>query len=192
MQQVAANKALHHNKHKHMMQQFAMLLATPTITLQFSGLITSQQARWPQAATQCSFIPQAVPILAPAQQWGPPPGGGSWKHSFSQWTWPPQPMQSGPARSPCPFCWKKPDDSLYPGRRAAQEAAESLLFQCGQAMDKPECLLLLRVCWHMSATFPCNKMGHMDGFTCTNYMEYKQANHQIFRKVMHKTMYPQM
>jgi hypothetical protein len=35
-------------------------------------------------------------------------------------------------------------------------------------------------------------MGHMDGFTRMNYMEYKWANHQFCRKAMLKTMYPQM
>jgi hypothetical protein len=67
MQQVAANTAQRNNDHKRMMQQFAMLLTASTATPQFAGLITGQQVGWPQAATQCSFIPQAVPILAPAQ-----------------------------------------------------------------------------------------------------------------------------
>jgi hypothetical protein len=46
--------------------------------------------------------------------------------------------------------------------------------------------------WHNSSSCPCKKPGHQDGFTCTNYLEYKQANHQFCRKAMHKTMYPNM
>ncbi len=51
-----------------MIQQFVMLSTVPTAALQFAGLIAGQQAGRPQAATQRNFIPQAVPILAPAQQ----------------------------------------------------------------------------------------------------------------------------
>ena len=44
--------------------------------------------------------------------------------------------------------------------------------------------------WHTSATCNRKKQGHQDGFTRTNYMEYKRANHPFCRKAMHKTMYP--
>jgi hypothetical protein len=44
--------------------------------------------------------------------------------------------------------------------------------------------------WHTSATCKQKKSGHQDGFTCSNYMEYKRANHPFSQKAMHKTMYP--
>ncbi len=69
----------------------------------------------------------------------------SWKHSLPQWTRPPQPTRSGPTKSPHPICQQQPDDSLYLGRHASHAASESLLFQCGQAMGKPECFCLLWV-----------------------------------------------
>ncbi len=43
--------------------------------------------------------------------------------------------------------------------------------------------------WHTSATCNCKKLGHQDGFTHSNYMEYACANHLFCRKAMHKTMY---
>jgi hypothetical protein len=75
MNQVAANEAQRNNNHNRMMQQLTMLSTVPTTAPQFAGLMVQQAGR-PQAATQCNFIPQAVFILAPAQQWGQPPAGG--------------------------------------------------------------------------------------------------------------------
>ncbi len=69
MNQVPANETQCNNDHNRMMQQFPMLLTVPTAAPQFAGLIMGQQAGWPQAATQHNFIPQAIPILALAQQW---------------------------------------------------------------------------------------------------------------------------
>jgi hypothetical protein len=39
--------------------------------------------------------------------------------------------------------------------------------------------------WHNSAPCPCKRRGHQTGFTRSNYLEYKCANHQFFRKAMH-------
>ncbi len=44
--------------------------------------------------------------------------------------------------------------------------------------------------WHMSATCSGKKPGHQDGFTQSDFMEYKHTNHPFNRKAMHKTMYP--
>ncbi len=63
-----------------------------------------------------------------------------------------------------------------------QWANQNVCFTCGLDLEN----------WHTSATCPCKKMGHTDGFTHSNYMEYKQANHQFCHKAMHKTMYLQM
>ncbi len=76
MNQLAANETQRNKDHNCIMQQFAMLSTAPTAAPQFAGLITGQQAGWSQAATQPNCIPQAIPILAPAQQWGQPPGSG--------------------------------------------------------------------------------------------------------------------
>ncbi len=46
--------------------------------------------------------------------------------------------------------------------------------------------------WHTSTTCPNKKLGHQDGFTRSNHMEYKCANHKFCRKGMHKMMYPSM
>ncbi len=75
MQQVAANKAQRNNNHNRMMQLLAMMSTTSPAAL-FAGQPIGQLAKRPQATTQSNFIPQAIPILAPAQQWGQPPGGG--------------------------------------------------------------------------------------------------------------------
>ncbi len=76
MQQVATNKVQHTQEHNHMFQQFAMMLTAPPVAQQFVG----QQAGWLQAATQCNFIPCAIPNFAPTQQWGQPPGGRRCTH----------------------------------------------------------------------------------------------------------------
>ncbi len=44
--------------------------------------------------------------------------------------------------------------------------------------------------WHMSTTCNRKKPGHQDGFTRSNYMECKCANHPFCRNAMHKTMHP--
>ncbi len=44
--------------------------------------------------------------------------------------------------------------------------------------------------WHTCATCNQKKPGHHDGFTHSNYMEYKRANHPFSQKAMHKTLYP--
>jgi hypothetical protein len=76
MQQVAANKAQCNNDHNCMLQQFAMMTTNQPGGHHFAGQLMGQPAFWPQAATQRNFVPAAIPMLAPAQQWGSPPGGG--------------------------------------------------------------------------------------------------------------------
>jgi hypothetical protein len=61
-------------------------------------------------------------------------------------------------------------------------ANQNVCFMCGFDMED----------WHMSTTCPNKKLGHQDGFTRSNYMDYKHANHKFCRKGMHKTMYPSM
>jgi hypothetical protein len=63
-----------------------------------------------------------------------------------------------------------------------QRANPNVCFSCGFDVED----------WHTSATCPHKKMGHMDGSTRTNYMDYKQANHKFCRKAMHMMMYLQM
>ena len=63
-----------------------------------------------------------------------------------------------------------------------QWANQNVCFSCGFDVED----------WHTSATCPWKKMGLMEGFTSSNYLEYKQASHQFFHKAMHKTMYPNM
>ncbi len=44
--------------------------------------------------------------------------------------------------------------------------------------------------WHTSAMCNQKKLSHQDGFTCSNYMEYKRANHPFSQKAMHKRCTP--
>ena len=63
-----------------------------------------------------------------------------------------------------------------------QWANQKVCFNCGFDVDDG----------HTSAACTRKKAGHQDGFTCSNYLEYKHANHQFCCKAMHKTMYPNM
>ncbi len=63
-----------------------------------------------------------------------------------------------------------------------QWANQNVCFSCGFNVED----------WHTRATCPRKKMGHQDAFTRSNYLEYERANHQLCKKAMHKTMYPQM
>jgi hypothetical protein len=60
----------------HMLQQFAMMTTNQPSVQKFAGQVTGQPAARPQAATQHNFVPQTIPMLPPAQQWGQPHGGG--------------------------------------------------------------------------------------------------------------------
>ncbi len=63
-----------------------------------------------------------------------------------------------------------------------QWANQNVCFNCGFDVDDG----------HTSTACTRKKAGHQDGFTCSNYLEYKHANHQFCCKAMHKTMYPNM
>jgi hypothetical protein len=60
-----------------MLQQFALMTMNQPGIQQFAGQITGQPPARPQAVTQCNFVPQAIPVLPLAQQWGQLRGGGS-------------------------------------------------------------------------------------------------------------------
>ncbi len=199
MQQVVANKAQCTQEHNHMVQQFAMMLTAPSIVQQFAG----QQVGWPHAATQHNFIPRAIPNFAPTQQWGQPPGGA---------------RGSSCSRNRCSRC--NPCSPALPGAPLTFVGGTQMVpFSNGAAISyilanmqpaqqqNPRFSNVTKqwvnqnvgfTCrfdiedWHTSAMCPRKKMGHMDGFTHSNYMEYEWANHQFCCKVMHKTMYLQM
>ncbi len=76
MQQVATNETQHDANHMHMLQQFAMMTTNQPGIQQLAGQVTGQPAAWPQAAAQCNFVPQAIPVLPPVQKWGQPYGEG--------------------------------------------------------------------------------------------------------------------
>jgi hypothetical protein len=82
MQQIAANETQCNREHALMMQQFVMMSTTNTVNPTFC----------PQPTTQRNFVPSAITMPTPHQQWTPPGGGG---HG------------SGRARGghgPCPAC----------------------------------------------------------------------------------------
>jgi hypothetical protein len=126
-----------------------------------------------------------------------------WWQLLPQWTRSIQPMQFNSAWCPTTVCWQDPHDTIQqwsgypicPGWHAACAAAnprysnvtkqwanQNVCFSCRFDVED----------WHTSAMCPRKKMGHMDEFTRSNYMEYKRDNHQFCCKAMHKTMYPQM
>jgi hypothetical protein len=78
MQQVTTNKTQRNANHLHMLQQFAMMTTNQPGVQQSAGQITGQPAARPQAATQRNFVPHAISVLPPAQQWGQPRGGVGW------------------------------------------------------------------------------------------------------------------
>jgi hypothetical protein len=71
MQQGTTNKAQRNTEHNRMMQQFVMMTTTQPAVQQLARNFMSQTAAQPPAAP-CTFAPHTIPILAPAQQWGPP------------------------------------------------------------------------------------------------------------------------
>jgi hypothetical protein len=183
MQQGAANKAQCNSNHNCMMQQFAMMLTTSPIAL-FAGQPTSQPAS-----------PQAVPILARAQQWGQLLGKGRGStrscngcghcnlRSLAQ-QGAPIPFVGGNHMIPYILVGMQPkrQQNAHYSNVVKQWANQNVCFDCGFDVEY----------WHTSATCPWKKVGHMEGFTCSDYLEYKRANHQFCCKVMHKTMYPNM
>ena len=46
--------------------------------------------------------------------------------------------------------------------------------------------------WDTSARWNSKKVGHQDGFTCSNYMEYTRANHPFCRKAMYNNVSQQL
>jgi hypothetical protein len=174
MNQVSANEAQCNNNHNCMMQQFAMLSTAPTAAPQFAGL-TGQQAGRPQAATQRNFIPQVIPILAPAQQWGQPCGGRRGSTCSCNGRGHRNPRGLAQQGAPIPFvCGNQMIPYILAGMQPTQHqnscyfnmvkqwANQNVCFSCRFDIED----------WHASATCPHKKMGHMDGFTRTNYMKY--------------------
>ncbi len=156
------------------MQQFLMMSTSPAAL--FAGQHTGQPARRTQAATQHNFIPQAILILVPAQQWGQPPGGGrgcTCSHNGHGHRNPRGPAQQG---APVPFIGGKQmipyiPAAVQPTRPqnpccsnvVKQWANQNVCFSCRFDVED----------LHMSATCPRKNMGHMEGFTWSNYLESK-------------------
>jgi hypothetical protein len=184
MQQIATNKTQRNREHALMMQQFAMMSTTNTVNPSFC----------PEPTTQRNFIPSAITMLAPHQQWTPPGGGGSGSRRACggrgrrpariphQGT----PMSFASGNQLIPYIPAgiqpiQPQNPCY-SNVVKQWANQNVCFSCGFDVED----------WHNSSSCPRKKPSHQDGFTRTNYLEYEQANHQFCRKAMHKTMYPNM
>jgi hypothetical protein len=82
MQQVTANKAQRNTEHNCMMQQFAIMSTTHPTIQQLAGNLMGQTAARPLATLQCTFTPHTIPMLAPAQQWGPPGCSNTRSHTY--------------------------------------------------------------------------------------------------------------
>ncbi len=184
MQQIAANETQCNREHALTMQQFAMMLTNNTVNPTFR----------PQPMTQRNFIPSAITMPTPHQQWTPPGGGGrgSGRARGGRGRRPAHISHQG---APMPFagCNQlipyilagiqpiQPQNPCY-SNVVKQWANQNVCFSCRFDVED----------WHNSSSCPPKKPGHQDGFTRTNYLEYEQANHQFCRKAMHKTVYPNM
>ncbi len=184
MQQIAANKTQRNREHTLMMQQFVMMSTTNTVNPTFC----------PQPTTQHNFVPSAITMPTPHQQWTPPGGGGhgSGRARGSRGRRPAYIPHQG---TPMPFAGGnqlipyipagiqpiQPQNPCY-SNVVKQWANQNVCFSCGFEVED----------WHNSSSCSRKKPGHQDGFIHTNYLEYEQANHQFCRKAMHKTMYPNM
>ena len=192
MQQMAANKVQRNNEHAQMIQQFEMM--------------TTYQPRPQQFATQNRLGVTAgggglsLPVLAPTQHWAltqqwAPPGGGGHSGNRSR-TGCGHRNQRGPAQgAPVPFVGgdlmipyipagvqQPPPSNPRYSNVVKQWANQNVCFSCSFDVED----------WHNSSTCTQKKVRHQDGFTRSNYLEYKCANHQFCHKGMHKTMYPNM
>jgi hypothetical protein len=198
LQQMATNQAQLQQQQQQMMQQMVMMPSAPR---QNAGHNTAYVS--PPAATQAYAPPPWPPM--PYQQGFHQPSG-----RFAMQ----QPVGRG-GRScrgrirrargggrggipvPMPFIGGTQIISYIPGGTQQQPqlppkpqftnivqlfANQNVCFTCGFDMED----------WHTSTTCPNKKLGHQDGFTRSNYMEYAHANHKFCKKEMHKTMYPSM
>ncbi len=184
MQQIAANKTQRNREHALMMQQFAMMSTTNTVNPTFR----------PQPTTQRNFVPSAITMPTPHQQWTPPGGRGRGS-GRARGGCGRRPARIPHQGAPMPFAGGnqlipyipagiqpvQPQNPRY-SNVVKQWANQNVCFSCG--FDVKD--------WHNSSSCPRKKPGHQDGFTRTNYLEYERANHQFCRKAMHKTMYPNM
>jgi hypothetical protein len=71
-------------------------------------------------------------------------------------------------------------ECIYFSNTVKDFANQNVCYTCGFDVED----------WHTSATCNQKKQGRQDGFNCSNYMEYKHANHPFCRKAVHKTKYP--
>ena len=172
MQQMAANKAQRNNEHTRMLQQFAMMTTNQPGPQQFA----SQNRLRVTAEGGVLTIAVLAPTQhwAPAQQWAPPRGGGRGgtrsRNGCGHRT------HRGPG-TPVP----PPPNPRY-SNALKQWAKQNVCFSCRFDVED----------WHNSSTYTCKKVGHQDGVTRSNYLEYECANHWFSTKVVHKMMYPNM
>jgi hypothetical protein len=167
----------------HMLQQFTMMMTNQPGIQQFASQVTGQPAARPQAATQRNFVPQTIPMLPPAHRWGQPCGGGSHDGNRScnghGRFIPHSPVQPGAL---VPFVGGNqmipyiPAGIQHPQQQnpccsnmVKQSANQNICFLCGFGVKY----------WHNNATCPRKKMGDQTGFSRSNYLEYKRANHQV-------------
>jgi hypothetical protein len=165
MQQVTTNEAQRNANHIHLLQQFARMLTNQPGIQQFAGQITGQPAaRRPQAETQHNFIPQAIPVLPPTQQWGQPHGGGSRGGNRSRNGHGRlnrrNPMQPG---APIPFVGGNqmipyiPASIQHPQQQ--NPCCSNVVKQCANKNVCFSCSFNAKD-WHNSATYPRKRMGH--------------------------------
>jgi hypothetical protein len=165
MQQIATNETQRNREHALMMQQFAMISTTNTVNPTFR----------PQPTTQRNFVPLAITMPTPHQQWTPPGGrscssgrahGGRGRRSTCiPHQGMPMPFAGGNQLIPYIPAGIQPVQPQNPcySNVVKQWANQNVCFSCGFDVQD----------WHNSSSCPRKKPGLQDGFTRTNYLEYK-------------------
>ena len=196
LQQLASNNEQLHQQQQSLMQQIAMLTTNtnvPRTSITAGGAWTNYPTVITRPSTQI-YAPPPLQGFQQQQPYYPPHSGGQGGGCNCQGgrgcgrgqMSPPQiqyPTIGDTSIIPYIPAWFQP-----PPRQRNPNflnivivyANQNMCFLCGFDMEDG----------HMSVTCADKKVGHQEGFTCSNYMEYEQANHPFCRKAIHNTMYP--
>ncbi len=198
LQQMATNQAELQQQQQQMMQQMSMMLFAPQKNAGCNTVYVP-----PPAATQAYALPPWAPmpyqqgIQQPGERFAMQQPGGHRGRSRGEHIRCASGGGPGEISVPMPFICGTQMIPYIPGGAQQQP----------QPPPKPQFSNIVKlfvnqnVCfmcrfdvedWHTSTRCPNKKLGHQDGLTRSNYMEYARANHKFCKKGMHKTMYPSM
>ena len=196
-QQLASNNEQLHQQQQALMQQMAMLTSNanvPRTRIAAGGARINYPVAIAHPPTQI-YAPPPLQGFQQQQPYYPPCGGGRVGGGHSQQgvrgrgrgQMPPPQIQYSTVGGTGTIPYIPAGFEPHPRQRNPKflnivkvHANQNVCFLCGFDVEDG----------HTSATCIDKKMGHLGGFTCSNYMEYEQVNHPFCRKGMHKTMYP--